>query len=112
MSFSEGMRKRRRELGLSQMDLVKRSGVPQSTISAVESGIRIPTEETMTMIANGLDCSVGSLLGEVGYIEKAADPADGGAEEKEMLRLFRQLSPEKKEYIRGVLEGLSAAHKR
>lgn len=111
MSFSEGMLKRRKELRISQMELVKRSGVPQSTISAVESGIRVPTEETMSMIAAGLGCTVGYLLGETSEPEKAADQKDGGEVETEMLNLFRQLSPEKKEYVRGILEGLSAAHK-
>ena len=111
MSFSDGMLKRRKELRISQMELVKRSGVPQSTISAVESGIRVPTEETMSMIAHGLGCTVGYLLGETSTHEKAADQEDGGADEAEMLRLFRRLSPEKKEYLRGILEGLSAAHK-
>lgn len=111
MSFSEGMLKRRKELHISQMELAKRSGVPQSTISAVESGIRVPTEETMSMIASGLGCTVGYLLGETTEHEKAADQEDGGGVETEMLKLFRQLSSEKKEYVRGILEGLSAAHK-
>ena len=110
MSFSEGMQRRRKELRISQMELVKRSGVPQSTISAVESGIRVPTEDTMAMIASGLGCTVGYLLGEVDAKENATGHKADGTE-SEMLMLFRQLSPEKKEYVRGVLEGLSAAHK-
>lgn len=111
MSFSDGMQKRRKELRISQVELSKRCGVAQSTISAVESGARIPTEETMSMIASGLGCSVGYLLGETPEYGKTADQAASGVSEEEMLILFRQLSPEKKEYVRGILEGLSAAHK-
>ena len=62
--FADGMKKRREALGLSQQALSKLSGVPQSTISAVESGARIPKEDTMVMIAAGLRCTVGELLGE------------------------------------------------
>ena len=62
--FSDGMKKRREALGLSQTGLSNISGVPQSTISAVEKGTRIPKEDTMVMIANGLNCTVGELLGE------------------------------------------------
>ncbi len=63
MSFAEGMKAVRKRLGLTQMELVRLSGVPQSTISAVESGGRIPTEDTLVAIANGLNCTVGELLG-------------------------------------------------
>jgi len=62
--FSDGMKNRRIQLGLSQLELSRKCGVPQSTISAVESGTRIPKEDTMVMIAKGLNCSVGALLGE------------------------------------------------
>ena len=64
MQFSEGMKKERVAQNISQEKLAKISGVPQSTISAVESGSRKPTEETMVMIAKGLHCTVGKLLGE------------------------------------------------
>ena len=64
MLFSEGMKKERLAQHISQEQLSKISGVPQSTISAVESGTRKPTEETMVMIAKGLRCTVGKLLGE------------------------------------------------
>lgn len=62
-------------LGLSQQALSHISGVPQSTISAVESGARIPKEDTMVMIANGLNCTVGELLGED---EKGPPSSDDG----------------------------------
>ena len=111
MSFSDGMLKRRKELRISQIELSKRCGVAQSTISAVESGARKPTEETMLMIASGLGCSIGYLLGEIPEYGKPADQLASGKSENEMLNLFRQLSLEEKEYVRGILEGLLAAHK-
>ncbi len=75
MDFKDGMKKRRNELKWSQQTLSSRSGVPQSTISAIESGVRKPTEETMVQIANGLRCTVGELLGE--NENTAAQAGDG-----------------------------------
>lgn len=109
--FSERLAQERKRLGYSQEDLSKKSGVTQQAISMIESGKRSPTESTMTMLASGLGCSVGYLLGETPEYGKTADQAASGVSEEEMLILFRQLSPEKKEYVRGILEGLSAAHK-
>lgn len=77
MMFAEGMKKERIAQGISQEKLSKLSGVPQSTISAVESGVRKPTEDTMVMIAAGLRCSVGKLLGEE---KRPAALSDGLAE--------------------------------
>ena len=72
MTFADGMRAERKRQRLSQIDLSNKTGVPQSTISAVESGARKPTEETMVMIAAGLGCTVSDLLGESIKKEPAA----------------------------------------
>lgn len=109
-AFSNRLISERKKRGLSQEDLAAKSGVSQQAISMIESGKRSPTETTMSMLANGLGCTVAFLLDDP-EPEKAADQEDGGGVETEMLNLFRQLSPEKKEYVRGILEGLSAAHK-
>lgn len=61
----------------------------------------------MAMIAVGLKCTVGYLLGE----KTAADLMVSGPDDAEMLRLFHELPLEKQEYVKGILEGLSAAHK-
>lgn len=56
------IKSKRKALRLSQVDLSRRSGVPQSTISAIETGARIPTAETLVLLAKGLFCSVNDLL--------------------------------------------------
>ena len=109
--FSVRLVSERKKQGLSQEDLAVKSGVSQQAISMIESGKRSPTETTMSMLANGLGCTVAFLLDESNEQENAAAHMSSGKEEDEMLMLFRRLSPEKKEYLRGVLEGLSAAHK-
>ena len=64
MLFGEGMKNERKRLKLSQSELSAKSSVSQQTISAIERGASEPTEHTMVMIAQGLGCTVGKLLGE------------------------------------------------
>lgn len=111
MQFADGMKKKRKELQLSQLDLSRLSGVPQSTISAVETGIRIPTEDTMRLIAKGLGCSVGELLGEQGS-DKQEDPtADSGDGIKEdIISLINQLPEDALPQIRDYAAWLKSRH--
>lgn len=64
MLFGESMKYERKRLKLSQSELSAKSSVSQQTISAIERGASEPTEHTMVMIAHGLGCTVGKLLGE------------------------------------------------
>lgn len=105
--FSDGMKKRREALGISQQTLSKISGVPQSTISAVESGARIPKEDTMVMIANGLNCTVGELLGED---EKKLTVKDDELDMR-ILTLARNLSPADMQRVEDFVSGIVAARK-
>ncbi|TCL74188.1 helix-turn-helix protein [Hydrogenispora ethanolica] len=53
----------------SQMNLAKAAGVPQSTISDIESAKRIPRGDSLSKIALSLGTTTSYLLGE---IEKAS----------------------------------------
>ena len=50
--------------GLSQMALAHKSGVGQTTISAIERGEMVPTVEIAQRIARALGCTVDELLKE------------------------------------------------
>ena len=50
--------------GLSQAELAKRAGVPQSAISEIETGKRKPRIDTIQKLAMALGVSVSELLGE------------------------------------------------
>ena len=108
MSFSKNMKARRKELGISQIALSARSGVPQSTVSAVERGDRTPTAETMMMLAKGLRCSVDSLLyGEDGANEKPA--IDIGRLDDELITLLMNLSVKDVQRVKDFVQGIKAA---
>ena len=104
MLFPEGMKTERNKRGMTQKELSKRSGVPQSTISSVEKGTRAPTEETMVMIAAGLGCTVGKLLGEERNIP-------GTEQQKEMMGLIQFLTPEELQRVLDFTSGIIAARK-
>lgn len=64
MSFADNMKRMRIKKGMSQADLEKRSGISQSAISSIERGERSPTEETMKLLAKGLNVPICSLIDE------------------------------------------------
>ena len=68
------LREMREKRNLSQYQLAILSGVPQQTISAIESGKRTnPGVETLYPLSRALDCLVDDFIKseEAGEIEKA-----------------------------------------
>lgn len=57
------IRKRRKEIGMSQGELCERSGVCRSTLSLLENGYTVDVRvSTLFAIAGALKCSIGSLF--------------------------------------------------
>lgn len=61
-----GLKKRREELGLKQIDIVKKTGLSKSTISLLESGQLNPSLKNAFKIAKILDTTVETLFMERG----------------------------------------------
>lgn len=61
-SFSERVRARRENLGLSQFQLADRAGIAPAVLSRVLSGTRQPTMDHLVRIAGGLETSVTELV--------------------------------------------------
>lgn len=49
---------------ISQTELAKRAGIPQSAISEIEAGKRVPRADTLQKLAAALNVSVSDLLDE------------------------------------------------
>lgn len=60
--FGAAMRKRRRELGLSQEELAEHSGLHRTYISDVERGARNVSLDNIDRIAHSLGLSVSELF--------------------------------------------------
>lgn len=59
--LGEALRARREELGISQPELERRSGVRQQAISLYEKGRRIPSLVTLGLLGGALDMPVDQL---------------------------------------------------
>ena len=55
----------REDAGLSQDDVVRASGVRQSTVSAYENGVMVPTTPNIIKIALAIGVDPGTLLNEI-----------------------------------------------
>lgn len=64
MDIGENIRLRRAQLRMTQVDLSKKTGIKQPTISAIEKGVNKPTIETAALISDALGCTVSDLIGQ------------------------------------------------
>jgi transcriptional regulator with XRE-family HTH domain len=62
VSFAENLRRRRKELGLSQEQLGARANIQMADISRYESGSRDPRITTVARLAEALDISIADLI--------------------------------------------------
>lgn len=64
MDIGENIRLRRVQLKMTQVELSKKTGIKQPTISAIEKGINKPTIETAVLISDALGSTVSDLIGQ------------------------------------------------
>jgi transcriptional regulator with XRE-family HTH domain len=58
----ERLRARRLDLGLTQEELCGRAGISLDAVSRIESGSRVPTLDTLSHLAAGLETTVAELV--------------------------------------------------
>jgi len=61
-NLGETIRFYRKQLRLSQAELAEKSGISITFLSKIERGIKFPTSETLSGLANGLDVEVYQLF--------------------------------------------------
>jgi transcriptional regulator with XRE-family HTH domain len=71
--FGRAVRKRRRELDLSQEQLAERADLHRNYISDIERGERNPSLENIQKIARSLDMKVSELFIEYGIDEASEE---------------------------------------
>ncbi|MBD1903373.1 helix-turn-helix domain-containing protein [Trichocoleus sp. DQ-A3] len=64
--FGKAIRRRRRELDLSQEELAERSGLHRNYVSGIETGTRNPSLKNIEKLAKALDTSIARLLTDYG----------------------------------------------
>ncbi len=65
--ISSGLKEQRKLRGITQVELAKETGIPQSTISAWEKGINIPNIADCIKLADFYGISLDELVGRKDY---------------------------------------------
>lgn len=60
--LGDRVRELRQKRGMTQVDLGERLGIPQSRISEIEKGSRVPNLETILRLALALECKPSTLM--------------------------------------------------
>lgn len=60
--FGDRLRELRSKRGLTQQALADLVGIPQTHVSAMERGVKLPTLLTVLRLAAALGCKVGALV--------------------------------------------------
>jgi transcriptional regulator with XRE-family HTH domain len=104
MALSQLIREARRRAGLTQAELARRAGVPQSTVGRIESGARVPSTELAERLirAAGFELRVG--LGE-------PDPQTDSLFERTLRRTPRQRLADATRAARFALRGRRAVRR-
>ncbi len=74
--FGKAIRRRRRELDLSQEELAERAELHQTYVSDIERGGRNPSLENVEKLAKALEISIGRLFIEYA-VEVESEPEKG-----------------------------------
>jgi transcriptional regulator with XRE-family HTH domain len=112
MSIGMRLKELRKEARLTQIELAETSGVPQGTISRIESGSykEIPPPEIINPLARSLSVDAGRLLEAAGF-EMASgtesQPVDPQSET--IARAVRNWTPAQKKLLWNYIEAVSAA---
>ena len=96
------IKKRRKEMRLSQARLSQLSGISQSAISDIENPdvTKRPNTDTIQKIAAALQCTVSELMGEK-TDESAVESLS--PDETKLIQDYRSLNPQGQAYIRQTM---------
>ena len=87
--LADALRELREELGISQSELARRSGVPQSTISRIESGDFSPGADTLLGLAKGLNSTPDEIYKIAGSLEVLRESSESYFTDPGLIRLIK-----------------------
>jgi transcriptional regulator with XRE-family HTH domain len=108
MSFGRNLANFRKEKGLTQEDLVKKSGVAISQIRRYEADKSSPTLDVVTRLAMALGVSLDELA-----FDKTTGVAASKLMDRELLEQFEMVSAldeDERQTVKRILEGVIVKH--
>lgn len=108
MSLGDRIRTRLQAIRMTQAELCRRSGVPQSTLNSI---LQRDTRSTphLVRLARALRTSPAYLLGETDDPDSDMAEAALSFEERELVSMTRQLEQADYEAVRHIIEALARA---
>ena len=100
--FSKNLKREREDQGITQAALARKSSVSQQAISAIEAGVRSPTEETMQMLSDALGCTLSYMLSSSSDVSAMQSAEDLTMQEIKLVIALRQ-NPQLKTAVMAVL---------
>ena len=103
MSIGSRIKERREELGITQTQLAEMIGVTKGAIGNYETDANSPKASIMYKVFRALQCDANYLYqDEIGESESSMLPHD----ERNLLKMYRDLNPEGKEKLTGYADDL------
>lgn len=101
-SIGTRIKQRRKELGLTQIQIKQETGISSGNMSEIENGNKLPSAPALISLSAILHCSIDWMLkGETPKGENNILPSE---RESQLLEGFRQLPDEDKEELFEILQ--------
>lgn len=96
-SIGERILKRRKELGQTQTQIKEITGISTGNLSDIENGKKLPSAPTLLLLSKVLNCSIDWIVTGSSYNSIKENLTN--ERERELLDLFRELSPNDQDEI-------------
>ena len=98
-SIGKRIKKRRKELHLTQTEIKEKTGISSGNMSDIERGNRLPAATTLAQLSEILDCSIDWILTGKSPVSENLISPDIGEKDKKLLSLFHEISEEDQEEL-------------
>lgn len=101
MEIGNRIKTLRKKLGITQMDIMKQTGISSGNLSSIENGNVLPSATALVALSNILGCSIDYILkGDSSNIEI---PFFSNDKEKLLLNEYRKLTEKDQDEILGLI---------
>lgn len=98
-SIGKRIKKRRKELHLTQTEIKEKTGISSGNMSDIERGNRLPSATTLAQLSEILDCSIDWILTGKSPVSENLISPDIGEKDQKLLSLFHEISEEDQEEL-------------
>ena len=99
LSIGKRIKKRRKELHLTQTEIKEKTGISSGNMSDIERGNRLPAATTLAQLSEILDCSIDWILTGKSPVSENLISPDIGEKDQKLLSLFHEISEEDQEEL-------------